>query len=93
MDADQIIREIERLVQRDYGNWYVGITADPEQRKADHGNPATWRAWDAESEGEARAVERYFLARGMDGGVGGGADPTYVYVYQLGAISLEELLG
>ena len=93
MSESQIVREIEHFAQRDYGNWYIGVTDDPERRRVEHNNPAIWHDWDAESQRTARAIERYFLARGMDGGVGGGVNPRYIYIYKLGAISLQELFG
>lgn len=64
-----------------YAQWTVGITADPERRKTEHGSPALWQHWKADSEPIARGVERYFLDKGMKGDTGGGLTPTYVYIF------------
>jgi hypothetical protein len=37
--------------------------------------------WQADSEGIARDVEKYFLGKGMKGDTGGGENPTYVYIF------------
>lgn len=62
-------------------NWTIGITADPDRRKSEHGNPTRWYQWNANTETIARNVESYFIAKGMKGDVGGGITPTWVYIY------------
>lgn len=68
-----------------YPYWYIGVTDNPDERKSGHksnGKDVThWRSWPASSEAIARSVERYFKDSGMDGGTGGGKNPTYVYIY------------
>ena len=81
MQSD-IISDITIMVSGDYGNWYIGITAEPEQRKIDHGYPPGWRSWDTGFEQTARYIEKFFLARGMRGGTGGGHNPTHVYIFK-----------
>lgn len=87
MTAEQIARQIsidfsnERLT-----NCYIGITNDFNRRLlSEHGvNPITTycKVYSANNENHARAVERYFLNEGMNGGSGGGStDCTYVYVF------------
>lgn len=31
-------------------NWTIGVTDDPVRRRAEHGNPAGWRHWNADTE-------------------------------------------
>ena len=68
-----------------YRYWYIGVTADPVERKKSHkdngANVAHWEYWRASSETIARSVEKYFLKLGMKGGAGGGQNPTYVYIF------------
>ena len=64
--------------------WYVGITADPancltsrhQVKKLD-----TAACYHASDEANARAAEEELLRHGFDGDIGGGDNPTYVYVY------------
>jgi predicted GIY-YIG superfamily endonuclease len=43
MNASQIISAIEQRVlsarEKKYSIWTIGVTADPERRKSEHGNP------------------------------------------------------
>ena len=84
MKEAEIIREIEGKVKT-YNLWTIGITADPEQRKSQHKsdgeNVTSWRQWRADTEQQARNVEKHFLDKGMKGGGGGGQHPTYVYIF------------
>lgn len=82
MLKNEIVSEITVIVSGDYGSWYIGVTADPEQRRISHGNPPSWRAWNAGLESEARYIEKFFLFHGMQGDTGGGYNPTYVYIYK-----------
>ncbi len=64
-----------------YAAWTIGITDDPSRRRAEHGNPASWRSWQAESELTARRVERECRDKGMRGSPGGGSASIYVYIF------------
>jgi len=76
----EIMSEIERIVAGNYSYWIIGITEDPRRRKQEYGNPTLWYDWDAVYESSARNIEKYFLAKGMNGDVGGGILPHYVYI-------------
>ena len=78
----QIVAEIEAIAPGNYSRWYIGITADPERRKIEHGSPLAWRSWNAESESTARRIESRFVNLGMHGDTGGGYNPTHVYICQ-----------
>ena len=70
-----------------YRTWYVGITADIDERLfGDHGlsrQDALWIYRTASSSLVARRVEQYFLGLGFDGGAGGGTgQATTVYAYR-----------
>jgi hypothetical protein len=83
MQESEIMQTIE-LGITNYNLWTIGITDDPTRRKAEHeseGKVMGWRDWKADTETIARNVERYFLAKGMKGGTGGGEHPTYVYIF------------
>jgi hypothetical protein len=77
----EIIAEIEKIVGTYTSYWTIGITEDPDRRKQEHGNPVLWHHWDAVLELTARNIEKYFLAKGMKGDVGGGIYPHYVYIF------------
>ena len=68
-----------------YPSWYIGITDDTDERKADHENKGknvkAWKHWRADSEAVARSVEKHFQKLGMTGKPSGGKNPTYVYIY------------
>jgi hypothetical protein len=84
MQESEIIQAIEKSVT-DYKLWTIGITDDPERRRAEHDNvhdnTKYWKHWKADTENIARNVEKYFLAKGMKGSTGGGEHPTYVYIF------------
>ena len=66
------------------GKMHIGITKDP-IRRLFHEHKITdedywWTYIKADSEETARAVERYFIEMGMQGGTGGG-DNESVFVY------------
>ena len=84
----QIIAEAERHVASlgsQYSSWVVGVTDSPDRRRSEHDREGRltwrWRYWDAETEDDARAVELYFLGKGMQGGPGGSGNANYVYVF------------
>jgi hypothetical protein len=72
-----------------YRDWYVGVTANPQQRvyidhNVDHLDPAHVVCF-CVNEQTARDVEQAYLKAGCDGGGGGGGggvNPYYVYAYK-----------
>jgi len=87
LDAQSIVDDITSHIRKQAGpvsNWYVGITADIEQRVfGAHRVPREkyWRIHRrAISSSEARAAEKALLNWGCDGGDGGGNE-TAVFVY------------
>lgn len=91
MNKDQIIREISDYIKSKGGfpnEWYVGITNNAEDRLFKEHNVdkekgvRIWRT--ANTEDEARQIERYFLeAVRTDGGPGGGSHAArQVYAYK-----------
>ena len=77
----EIKLEIDRIVQGHYSVWTIGVTDDPARRKTEHGNPKCWHHWDANTETDARNVERYFLDLGMKGAPGGLGRADYVFIF------------
>lgn len=81
MVTEFIIRmEISSIVIH-FPSWTIGITADPDRRKSEHGNPTRWHQWKADSETIARDIEKHFIDKGMKGDTGGGFYPTWVYIF------------
>jgi hypothetical protein len=84
MNESELRDAIQRKVTT-YSMWTIGITDDPERRKNEHENEGKsvtyWSHWKADTEAIARAVEAYFIDKGMKGGTGGRDHPTYVYVF------------
>lgn len=90
----RICRRIRSFVERHSllwtspGNWYVGVTNAVPRRKAAHERRLgmsleVFGAWEARSAQDAAAIERRFLAMGMQGAGGGWAsDSVFVYVYK-----------
>jgi hypothetical protein len=87
----EVIQEIAAYVQKcggSYSQWYSGIAADSQNRlfndhNVDKAN-GTWIYRQCASSDEARAVEDYFVQRGMKGGPGGGDSTTKsVYTYKI----------
>ncbi|MCK5633346.1 hypothetical protein KAH94_06330, partial [bacterium] len=67
MQKTEIIKEIENRVNRTEGKkysiWTVGITNNPERRKGEHDDKKSikyWRDWKANSESDAREIEKHF---------------------------------
>lgn len=85
MDKDSIIDAIDKRVKstekKKYSIWTIGITNDPERRKGEHNNPKYWMDWKADSEQDARDIEEHFKKKEMKGGLGGGGNPTHVYIF------------
>ena len=68
---------------KNYTDYYVGITKDIDDRLLGFHQVQEKHCWiwsETKSEEDARAVEKYFLDKGMDGGDGGG-DEESVVVY------------
>ncbi len=79
-----IVNRVMGAEEKKYSIWTIGITNDPERRKDEHdtGNKVKhWKDWKANSESDARTIEKYFLDKGMKGDTGGGTTPTYVYIF------------
>jgi hypothetical protein len=89
MKESEMIQAIEKRVMsaetKKYSIWTIGITDDPERRRAEHDNAHDntkyWMHWKADTETIARNVEKYFLDKGMKGSTGGGEHPIYVYIF------------
>ena len=77
-----IIRQIEDIAARKYTKWQIGLTDEPLNRKAQLGNPLIWLHWKADSEQDARNVERFFLDKGLKG-TSATTTAAGVYVYIL----------
>ena len=76
------------LTSGSYGIWQIGITNDPDARKAEWGKTKSvmsWITWVADSLSDAQAIEAHFIHdKGMKGGTGGGTlavRTTYVYIF------------
>ena len=89
-DKETTTTDIEAYVASNggsYAKWYVGIAADARDRLfSDHAVKENGDAWiyrQCTSSSVARAVEKYFLDKGMKGGGGGGDYNTdYAYAYK-----------
>jgi len=86
MQQSEIMAAIEQKVgNTKYDIWTVGITDDPQRRRTEHDgkgdNTKYWKDWGADTETIAKDVEKYFLAKGMNGGPGGSEHPSHVYVF------------
>lgn len=85
MKAAEIISEIDEIVkpssEQAYSKWRIGRANDATDANNQHGNPDSWRDWDAETADDAIEVVEYFVDKGMrKEGVGyGGADFVYVF--------------
>lgn len=91
-----VTRQIEAWVKdhstavKDYTNWYVGVTNNPEARKAVHKSknethPDFWIDFNARSHKIALTIETHFHKKGMletdkKGGIR--PDSKFVYVYK-----------
>ena len=88
---NEIISDIDNYMHRyggSYSSYYCGITDDAERRlfvehKVDR-EKGVWIYRTASSDDVARAVEKYFLDAGCQGGAGGGdEDSKIVYCYKI----------
>lgn len=83
------IKEIIDYVQSTgglYSDWYCGIATNPRERLFEKHNVDQNDYWifnECASTDIARAVEKYLLQMGFDGGPGGGDQSTvFVYAYK-----------
>lgn len=78
-----------------YNDYYVGITKSIDNRLfGDHKVPNNhcWIYRQSASDTDARAVEKYFLDKGMNGGAGGGDNESdFVYVYKVASFTNESI--
>ena len=85
MDTQRIISKIESITRGQYEGWTIGVTDNPDRRRAEHEaedeRTSRWRDWDAETEDDARDIEQYFIDKGMQGGTGGRGRADIVYVF------------
>ena len=96
-DKSAAISEIKSYVSEhggDYSDWYVGIASKPKDRLfSDHNvseEKGSWIWMRCTSSDVARAVEKHFLALGMQGGSGGGDDDSdFVYAYKVTSATKE----
>lgn len=65
-----------------YGNWYIGITSNPEYYGYNYGTKTIHHSWEATSPEDALGVAMYFLSEGMKSGPGYGTFPCFVYIYK-----------
>lgn len=99
-DVNTIIQEIhDHLINGcgggNYSDYYVGITKDVEDRLfGAHKVPKEGHCYiyrKANNDTDSRAVETYYLNKGMQGGDGGGVEESvYVYVYKIGRNTVEQ---
>ena len=83
----EIIKHIEQIVTGDYTRWALGLAENPDRQKKEHGNPAVWYQWQAESQLDAKYIEMYLQNKGMWGFPTEGDEPTYIYIFQLAGAS------
>ncbi len=84
-----IMHRVESSKEVRYSAWRIGLTHDPEERKAQHEeegrNIQYWQQWFADSLSDAQEIESFFInEKGMKGGTGGDLSPNrtvYVYIF------------
>lgn len=94
LNSDQIVTEILEYIAKDsgqyYNDYYVGIAKNPEERLFIQHSVSKekdyWIYREALNTDEARKTEMNLLAKGMEGGTGGGDEETkFVYCYRIAA--------
>ncbi len=55
----EIKAAIERVIKDKYSIWTIGVSDNPNRRRAEHRNPKSWIQWNADTEQAARNVESY----------------------------------
>ena len=86
----EIINNFLNYIQQHDGSWfdwYIGIAENPQERLfTDHNVQEQGGVWifdQTTSSDQSRAIEKYFLDKGCDGGSGGGSSTSrYVYAYK-----------
>lgn len=76
-----IVDRVMSAKKKDYSIWTIGVTDEPDRRKTQHDNPKHWKQWNADSEDDARSIEKHFVEKGMKGDTGGGGSADYVYIF------------
>lgn len=83
--AQAIINRVENSQGSKYSDWRIGITNDPEDRKAEWNYPKYWQQWQADSLKDAQEIETFFIhEKRMQGGTGGNLSPyrsVHVYIF------------
>jgi hypothetical protein len=87
---DQVIEKIIRFVQSIdiapiWDNWFAGVTEDPSRQLYVEHRAAASKSIvvPVDSAFTARAIEAYLIGHhGMDGAMGSGGNPQYVYVFK-----------
>ena len=82
MASEATIKAAIEAIVVTHSLWTIGVTDKPATRRIAHGNPSIWHQWDADTEQAARNVEAFFIAKGMQGGTGGGGSADYVYIFR-----------
>lgn len=98
-NANTIIQEIhDHLINGcnggNYSDYYVGITKDIKERLfGAHKVPTEGHCYiyrEALNDTHARAIEKHYLDKGMQGGGSGGdVESVYVYVYKISSVTVE----
>ncbi|MBL4653916.1 MAG: hypothetical protein JKY53_13795 [Flavobacteriales bacterium] len=100
-DIKTIIQEIEaHLVDGcgggNYSDYYIGITKSIQNRLfGDHKVPKKGHCRihrEASNDTDARAVEKHFFDKGMQGAGGGGDEESiFIYAYKVSSLTVESL--
>lgn len=89
MKASEIISEIEEVVKSfpdvTYDKWRIGRANDAADANNEHGNPDSWRDWDADSDEDATKAVEFFVDKGMRKEGSGYGDADFVYVFFAGS--------
>jgi hypothetical protein len=92
LGREDAIKAITKFIQRresksiSWDGWYVGITADPNERVYEVHKASRYDSIIVaiESAEAARSVEKYFKEdMGTAGDLGGGMNPRFVYAFKL----------
>lgn len=96
--AQEIVNDIDEHLTKSrakfFSNFYIGITNDINRRLFGEHNVAKSGHWyiyrQAIDDEHSRAVEKYYLAKGMKGGDGGGDNTCiYVYCYEISSVTIK----
>ena len=93
MEKSTIVNSIKLEIRKNssssplpYSSWTIGVTDDPSARKSQHERDGHsiehWMVWNADSEQDAREIERHFIILGMKGHPGGQGTADYVYIFK-----------